>query len=301
MATIVGEMKGKELFRRNLSKTKPIVIGRGEEANLRMKIRGISREHTSIEFSDGEWIVKDLGSTNGTLVNGKKISSQILGPDDHIQLGEITLKLVIETQPAKPRLSPGRDRRQRVGRERESSTAGKAVKWAMRLAIWFAVIYCGWGYYEYMTTMKEAIECRNDGIDLHNEGRFGEAIITLEKSRALKKKSRRNLFVKLAHSYLPQKELPLEEDVARSYYERGNKLYNNRDENLDREALADYERAFRLKPDIPGLAKAMFPIAFSQKRWQLTLDAAEEALRQDPNNTMIEKILDIAKKELSAE
>lgn len=314
MALLIGEVRGKEIFRRSLSEIKPTVIGRGEEANLRMRIHGISRRHARVEFSDGQWVIRDLGSTNGTLVNSEKISSRVLHEQDRIQLGDVTVRLAVDEQAKEPAwaaalgAAPGesrpsvlRERRKRLARGRESSTAGKIVKWSIRLVVWFALLYCVWGYYDYMTTMKQAMARHNAGIDLYNEGRFGEAITALEEAGTLKKKSRRNLFVRIAYPYLPQRELPIEENTARCYYEMGNNAYNSQTGNRDREALEDFEKAFRLKPDIPALAKTLCQLAFMQKRWHLALDAAEKALRQDPNDTMMEKIRDIARRELSGQ
>ncbi len=313
MAILVAKVKRREVFRHTLSKFKPTVIGRGEETDVRLEIHGISRRHAHIEFSNDRWIIQDLGSTNGTLVNGKNISSKILCENDNIQLGDVTLKVIIKDQkemPAsdsahkamaeKPGLSSGGHKRKRFGSKSEQSTVNKTAKRLIKFAIWLMFVYCAWGYYYYMTTMKEAIRYYNNGIDLHNEGRHSEAITTLETAMVLKEKSRGNLFVKFAYSQLPQRELYIEEAVAKCYYERGNNLYNQA-ENLDREALEDFEKAFRLKPDIPGLAKTLCPIAFGQSKWQLTLDSAKEALRQDPNNTVVEKLRDMAKKELSGE
>jgi pSer/pThr/pTyr-binding forkhead associated (FHA) protein len=46
------------------------VIGRGDQANLRLPDVGISRRHARIDFDGGQVVLTDLGSTNGTSVNG---------------------------------------------------------------------------------------------------------------------------------------------------------------------------------------------------------------------------------------
>lgn len=302
MAILVAKVKRREVFRHTLSKTKPTVIGRGEETDVKLEIHGISRRHAHIEFSNDRWIIQDLGSTNGTLVNSKKISSKILCGNDNIQLGDVTLKVIIKDQKEMPASdSSDGHKRKKLGRKPEQDAVNKTAKWLLRFGLWLVFIYCAWGYYYYMTTMKEAIKCYNDGIDLYNLDRCDEAITTLETAMALREKSRGNLFVKFAYSHLPQRELLIEEGIAKCYYKRGNNLYNNQEKNLDREALEDFEKAFRLKPDIPGMAKTLCEIAFSQNNWQLTIDSAEEALRQDSNNTAVEKLRDRAKKELSDE
>ena len=47
----------------------------------------VSRNHARIEQSGPDWSVTDVGSTNGTIVNGQKISRQILRTGDTIQIG----------------------------------------------------------------------------------------------------------------------------------------------------------------------------------------------------------------------
>ena len=47
---------------------------------------------------------------------------------------------------------------------------GKTAAWYARLLIWPIIIYCAWGYYQYMTTMSEAINIRNEAMDQHEPG-----------------------------------------------------------------------------------------------------------------------------------
>src|SRR5437016_1571936 len=54
---------------------------------------GLSRQHLSIEKTGDEWVVRDLGSKNGTLVNGVRITSaHPLGPNDRITAGHLVLE-----------------------------------------------------------------------------------------------------------------------------------------------------------------------------------------------------------------
>ncbi len=56
---------------------------------------GVSRRHARLEITDGQVTVIDLGSTNGTLVNGTKVSDATpLGPGDVVEVGETTLSLI---------------------------------------------------------------------------------------------------------------------------------------------------------------------------------------------------------------
>ena len=67
------------------------VIGRGDQANLRLPDVGISRRHARIDFDGNQVVLTDLGSTNGTTVNGQRVSAVALNPGDMIQLGTTTL------------------------------------------------------------------------------------------------------------------------------------------------------------------------------------------------------------------
>ncbi|MBQ8823941.1 MAG: FHA domain-containing protein [Ruminococcus sp.] len=65
-----------------------ILIGRHGAADIRFPDMSISRYHAVLYVSNGVWRVLDLGSTSGTYVNNKKISSQvILKNQDEIQFG----------------------------------------------------------------------------------------------------------------------------------------------------------------------------------------------------------------------
>lgn len=53
-----------------LSTSFPVVIGRGSVADIRVDGKSISRRHLQISHQSGAYIVTDLGSTNGTMLNG---------------------------------------------------------------------------------------------------------------------------------------------------------------------------------------------------------------------------------------
>jgi hypothetical protein len=68
------------------------VLGRGDRADIRLPDTGISRRHAQVSFDGDHAVLTDLGSTNGTLVNGQRVSEQLLRSGDLIQLGGVTLK-----------------------------------------------------------------------------------------------------------------------------------------------------------------------------------------------------------------
>jgi hypothetical protein len=64
------------------------VIGRSRECDVVLSDQNVSRKHAEVRPSGGKWIVKDLGSTNGVKVNGRRITGpQSLKPGDTIELG----------------------------------------------------------------------------------------------------------------------------------------------------------------------------------------------------------------------
>ena len=68
--------------------TQPVtVIGRGAEADLRLHDTGVSRRHLELHVEGEDVRLADLRSTNGTLVNGRKVSSTLLVDGDRIEVG----------------------------------------------------------------------------------------------------------------------------------------------------------------------------------------------------------------------
>src|SRR5262245_58829991 len=64
------------------------LIGRGADCNLRLHDVDVSRHHCLIRRRQGETTLVDLGSSNGTFVNGHRVVSQVeLHPSDEIRLG----------------------------------------------------------------------------------------------------------------------------------------------------------------------------------------------------------------------
>jgi pSer/pThr/pTyr-binding forkhead associated (FHA) protein len=67
-------------------------MGRGPENDLVIDDPMVSRIHARIEFDGKGWILRDLGSSNGTRVNGSPVGSVVLSAGDVIKVGESSLE-----------------------------------------------------------------------------------------------------------------------------------------------------------------------------------------------------------------
>jgi hypothetical protein len=75
------------------------IIGRGHDADLRLSDPGISRQHVRVEVRDDEVWVTDLGSTNGTTIDGSAISGPTeIGPGQRITIGSTVLVFARDEQ-----------------------------------------------------------------------------------------------------------------------------------------------------------------------------------------------------------
>lgn len=69
------------------------ILGRGTDANIRLDDELVSRKHCELYF-DGRFVtVTDLGSTNGTFVDGSPVTTRRLESDNRLQIGKMVLKV----------------------------------------------------------------------------------------------------------------------------------------------------------------------------------------------------------------
>jgi FhaA, N-terminal domain/FHA domain len=67
------------------------VVGRGQDCDVQLLDQGVSRKHIDVHLADGRVVLYDLGSTNGTSVNGHTVQSQELQHGDVIRIGHSRL------------------------------------------------------------------------------------------------------------------------------------------------------------------------------------------------------------------
>jgi pSer/pThr/pTyr-binding forkhead associated (FHA) protein len=78
---------------------KEVVIGRSSELDMVLVEDMVSRKHAVISAQQGAFYIQDLGSTNGTFVNGEKVKKTRLKEGDRILIGTSILKLVAQDKP----------------------------------------------------------------------------------------------------------------------------------------------------------------------------------------------------------
>jgi predicted component of type VI protein secretion system len=77
-----------------------IVMGRGEDCDVRVPISSISRRHCEFSVEGGHVRARDLGSANGTFINNNRVSEVRLSAGDRVVLGSLVMTLQIDGQPA---------------------------------------------------------------------------------------------------------------------------------------------------------------------------------------------------------
>ena len=70
-----------------------VSIGRHESNEIQLLSRAVSNFHAEILKEDGALVIRDLGSTNGTRVNGKRVDRSLVAPGDSIRIGNHVLSL----------------------------------------------------------------------------------------------------------------------------------------------------------------------------------------------------------------
>jgi pSer/pThr/pTyr-binding forkhead associated (FHA) protein len=79
--------------------TSRTVIGRGTGADIIVDDPAVSRMHAAIEFSEAKFLLKDLGSKNGTFRDGRSIKESVLRHGDTFQIGSTILEFVLTDRP----------------------------------------------------------------------------------------------------------------------------------------------------------------------------------------------------------
>jgi len=77
-----------------------LVLGRGRGADVAIAEPTLSRAHAAFGYDGRRFFVQDLGSTNGTLVNGAKERTRLLEDGDEVQIGKLLLRVALPPKEA---------------------------------------------------------------------------------------------------------------------------------------------------------------------------------------------------------
>ena len=66
-----------------------IHIGRSPKCEIQLQVKNVSRKHARVFFRNEEYHIEDLGSTNGTYVNGIRVEKCILRNHDQVEIGGV--------------------------------------------------------------------------------------------------------------------------------------------------------------------------------------------------------------------
>jgi predicted component of type VI protein secretion system len=69
------------------------VVGRKEDCDLRLDHKSVSKQHCVIVKTDGLLLLRDLGSTNGTRVNGQRVRRAALLPNDNLNIANFRFRV----------------------------------------------------------------------------------------------------------------------------------------------------------------------------------------------------------------
>lgn len=101
---ISGKYQGGEF---PLGDQQEIIVGRASDLDMVLVEDMVSRRHARIACSEQQIVIEDLGSTNGTFVNGEKIKRTTLKEGDRVLIGTSILKVVSTDSAPQPRRSGG--------------------------------------------------------------------------------------------------------------------------------------------------------------------------------------------------
>ncbi len=100
MMSVVLVMFKADGTRRDFPVSKPsIIVGRKNNCDLRVPLSSVSRHHCELLLEDDAVVLKDLGSSNGTFCNDKRVQETDLEPGDRISIGPVVFTVVIDGEP----------------------------------------------------------------------------------------------------------------------------------------------------------------------------------------------------------
>lgn len=81
---------------------KKLLIGRRDSCDIALRFPNVSSRHCELEMQDGYWLVRDLGSSNGTKVNGVRVRAKWILPGDEVAVAKHRFKIDYDVRPDAP-------------------------------------------------------------------------------------------------------------------------------------------------------------------------------------------------------
>jgi CRP-like cAMP-binding protein len=75
-----------------------VSIGRDKENDIHLSDLAVSRRHALVYLAEGQAVVEDLGSSNGTYLNGEKISKAVVRSGDILRIGSVTIRFLQQSE-----------------------------------------------------------------------------------------------------------------------------------------------------------------------------------------------------------
>ena len=91
---ILEVLKGRDVGRQITVPVSGAVLGRGAASDITLDEPTLSRNHCRFAFENGGWVIEDLGSRSGVIINRQKSSESPLNQGDRIELGALVLQVV---------------------------------------------------------------------------------------------------------------------------------------------------------------------------------------------------------------
>jgi adenylate cyclase len=88
---------------------KKLLVGRRDSCDIALRFPNVSSRHCELELVSGYWLVRDLGSSNGTKVNGVRVRSKWMMPGDELAVAKHRFKIDYNLIPGAPPPPPIED------------------------------------------------------------------------------------------------------------------------------------------------------------------------------------------------
>ena len=103
LTKVIAVLEGREIFRAVLPPGE-YVIGRATDAAIRLRAENVSRRHAKLTLNYRDWLIEDVGSSNGTRVGGRRVvETTLVFPHQEVLLGDVELRLELEPAQASDR------------------------------------------------------------------------------------------------------------------------------------------------------------------------------------------------------